>query len=78
MARLGLPSFHLLQDPLDYFAVVHHSSADTFDHVYPADLEQAATVLAWLLWKAAEATDPLPNGIPAYAVPGASSKPRVP
>lgn len=62
MAQIGLPAFQFIQDPLDYGSTVHHSSVDTFDHLRPQDLRQAALVLASVLWSAANADKPLPAG----------------
>jgi hypothetical protein len=59
--RLGLPAFQFVQDPLDYSTRVHHSNLDTFDHLRPDDLRQAAVVLATLLLDAANADYPMPR-----------------
>jgi carboxypeptidase Q len=63
MARLGLPAFQFIQDPLEYESRVHHSNLDTFDHLRPADLRQAAAVLAGTLLAAANADKPLPREV---------------
>lgn len=60
MSAIGLPAFQFIQDPLDYDTTVHHSSVDTFDHLRPQDLRQAAVILASVLWDAANADKPLP------------------
>lgn len=64
--RLGLPAFQFIQDPLDYSARLHHTNIDTFDHIRPDDLRQAATVMAGVLLQAANdkdtlAREPLPQ-----------------
>jgi len=65
MARLGLPAFQFVQDPLDYSSRTHHTSIDTFDRLRPDDLRQAAVVLATVLLQAAETDKPLPpNTLP--------------
>ncbi|TKD53394.1 M20/M25/M40 family metallo-hydrolase [Sphingomonas baiyangensis] len=70
MAALGLPAFQFVQDPLDYNSTTHHSSADTFDHLVPADMRQGAMVLAWMLLQAANADAPLPrNPLPRQPLP---------
>ena len=61
LSRLGLPAFQFIQDPLDYETRVHHSDLDTFDHLRPDDLRQAAVVLATLLLDAADSAQPLPR-----------------
>ncbi|WP_372917970.1 M20/M25/M40 family metallo-hydrolase [Sandarakinorhabdus sp.] len=60
MSAIGLPAFQFIQDPLDYETTVHHSSVDTFDHLRPQDLRQAAVILASVLWHTANADKPLP------------------
>ena len=44
--RVGLPGFQFVQDPADYFSHVHHTELDTYDHVVPEDLKQAAAIVA--------------------------------
>jgi len=61
MARIGLPAFQFIQDPLDYGSRVHHTNLDTVDHLRPDDLRQAAVILATLLLDAANADLPLPK-----------------
>lgn len=61
MQRVGLPGFQFIQDPLDYSARLHHTSIDTFDHLRPDDLRQASTVMAGMLWQAANDVDTLPR-----------------
>jgi carboxypeptidase Q len=63
MARLGLPAFQFIQDPLDYGSTVHHSSADSFDHLRPDDLRQAAAVMATLLLTAANSEQTVPANV---------------
>jgi hypothetical protein len=61
LSRLGLPAFQFIQDPLDYETRVHHTDLDTFDHLRPQDLRQAAVVLATVLAASANADKPLPR-----------------
>jgi len=63
LARLGLPAFQFIQDPLDYETRVHHTDIDTFDHLRPEDLRQAAVVLATVLLDAANSEAPLPRNV---------------
>jgi carboxypeptidase Q len=63
LSRLGLPAFQFIQDPLDYETRVHHSDLDTFDHLRPEDLRQAAAVLASVLLDAANRERPLPRKV---------------
>ena len=60
-SALGIPAFQFIQDPLDYGSRLHHTSADTFDHLKPADLRQGAVILATFLLQAANADKPLPR-----------------
>jgi hypothetical protein len=63
MARLGLPAFQFIQDPLDYGSQVHHTNLDTFDHMRTEDLRQAAVILATVLLQAAESDQPMPRNV---------------
>jgi carboxypeptidase Q len=63
LSRLGLPAFQFIQDPLDYESRVHHTDLDTFDHLRPEDLRQAAMVLATVLLDAANSDKPLPRKV---------------
>lgn len=63
LARMGLPAFQFVQDPLDYGSRTHHTSIDTFDRLRPDDLRQASVVLATLLLQAAETNKPLPPNV---------------
>lgn len=58
---VGLPGFQFIQDPLDYMTVTHHSSMDTYDHAVPADLIQAATVIAGVVAEEANAPEMMPR-----------------
>jgi len=60
-ARVGLPGFQFIQDPLDYMTATHHTSADTYDHAVPADLMQAAAVISSLVYDVANRPEPLPR-----------------
>ncbi|HTM94740.1 MAG TPA: M20/M25/M40 family metallo-hydrolase [Croceibacterium sp.] len=61
MQTIGLPGFQFIQDPLDYGRLTHHSNVDTLDHVPPDDIRQAATIMAAMLWQAANAEAVLPR-----------------
>lgn len=63
MARIGLPAFQFVQDPLEYGSRSHHTSVDTFDRLRTDDLRQAAVVMATLLLQAANADKPLPANV---------------
>jgi carboxypeptidase Q len=46
---VGLPAFQFIQDPL----ITQHCNMDSYDHLSPDDLKQAATVVAGLVYEAA-------------------------
>jgi hypothetical protein len=58
---VGLPGFQFIQDPLDYETRTHHSDVDVYDHAVPADLMQAAAVMASVLYNAANRDEKLPR-----------------
>ncbi len=60
MQQIGLPAYQFIQDPLDYFARLHHTNVDTLDHLRPADLRQASVVLAGILLQAANSEKTIP------------------
>jgi Zn-dependent M28 family amino/carboxypeptidase len=61
MQSVGIPAFQFIQDPLDYSSRIHHTSADSYDHLKIADLKQAAVIMSSFLWLAAEREEPLPR-----------------
>lgn len=61
MQAVGINAYQFIQDPLDYGSRLHQSSIDTYDHLRPDDLRQAATVMAGMLWAAANADRDLPR-----------------
>jgi carboxypeptidase Q len=72
--RVGLPGFQFIQDELDYMSHTHHTDADVYDHLEPADLEQASVLLAAFAWDAASRREmlprkPLPESALATAAP---------
>lgn len=62
-SRLGLPAFQFVQDPLDYETRVHHTDLDSFDHLRPEDLRQAAVIMAAVLLDAADAGSAMPRKV---------------
>jgi hypothetical protein len=57
---VGIPGFQFIQDGLDY-GVTHHSSVDSYEHLRPLDLEQAATIMAAFVYNAAMCDEMLPR-----------------
>ncbi len=79
MQTVGVPGYQFIQDPLDYGSRLHHTSLDSYDHLRPDDLRQAAVILASVLLSAANSDEPLPrmplptrpNPTDPYAYPAA-------
>lgn len=61
MQTVGVPGYQFIQDPLDYGSRLHHTSIDSYDHMKPDDLRQAAVILASFLLNAANSDEPLPR-----------------
>lgn len=61
MQTVGIPGFQFIQDPLDYGSRLHHTSIDSYDHLRPEDLRQAAIIMASFLLSAANSDEPLPR-----------------
>lgn len=61
---VGLPAFQFIQDPLDYDSRVHHSDLDIGDYLREADLQQAAVVMASVVYHVAMRDAPIPRGTP--------------
>ncbi|MEN1956292.1 M20/M25/M40 family metallo-hydrolase [Luteimonas changyuni] len=61
--RVGLPGFQFIQDRLDYFTNVHHTHLDTWDHVEPEDLKQAAAIVASFAYHAAMRDERMPRKV---------------
>lgn len=59
--EVGLPGFAFIQDPEDYFTRTHHSHLDSYDHVQPANIMQAAAIVAAFAYQAATRDDLLPR-----------------
>jgi carboxypeptidase Q len=59
--RVGIPTPLFLQDPLDYTTRTLHTTSDTFDHLIPEDLRQAAVVTATMLYNTAMRDELLPR-----------------
>ena len=58
---VGIPGFQFIQDPLDYFPNLHHTSQDVYDHCVPEDLIQSAVVMASFVYHAAMRDEMLPR-----------------
>ncbi|MGD0130893.1 MAG: M20/M25/M40 family metallo-hydrolase [Bryobacteraceae bacterium] len=59
--QVGLPGFQFIQDDVEYERITHHSNMDVYDHAVPADLMQAAAVIASVVYHAANRPELLPR-----------------
>lgn len=64
---VGIPGFQFIQDPLDYMTRTHHSNHDTYEHLAPEDLKQAAVIIAAFVYNTAMRKDMMPRKAPATA-----------
>jgi Zn-dependent M28 family amino/carboxypeptidase len=58
---VGIPGFQFIQDPIDYDTRTHHSNMDTYDHLVPDDLKQAATLVAAFVYNTAQRDEKIPR-----------------
>jgi hypothetical protein len=58
---VGLPGFQFIQDPIEYNTRTHHSNMDSYDHLVPDDLKQAATIVAAFVYDAAMRDQKIPR-----------------
>ncbi len=58
---IGIPGFQFIQDPLDYFPNLHHTSQDVYDHCVSEDIIQSAVVMASFVYQAAMRDEMLPR-----------------
>ena len=58
---VGVPGFQFIQDEIEYDTRTHHSNMDTYDHLIPADLMQAATIVASFVYNASQRDEMLPR-----------------
>jgi Zn-dependent M28 family amino/carboxypeptidase len=59
--RVGIPTPGFIQDPLDYHTRTHHTNMDTYEHLIPEDLRQAAVVAATMLYNTVMREEMLPR-----------------
>jgi carboxypeptidase Q len=70
----GVPAFAVVQDPAEY-RKTHHTESDTFDKVYPDEINQGAKVLAAWAYNVAMLPEILPRD-PKPAEPGMFESPE--
>ena len=73
---LGVPAFAVVQDEAEY-RKTHHTESDTFDKVYPDEINQGAKVLAAWAYNVAMLPEILPRN-PKPAPPGHVRRAPVP
>jgi Zn-dependent M28 family amino/carboxypeptidase len=59
--RVGVPGFQFIQDEIEYDTRTHHTNMDTYDHLVPEDLKQAAVIVASFVYNAAMRDEKLPR-----------------
>ena len=58
---IGIPGFQFIQDALEYDTRTHHTNMDTYDHLVPDDLKQAAIIVAAFVYNTAQRDDKIPR-----------------
>jgi carboxypeptidase Q len=59
--QVGISTPPFKQDPLDYETKTHHTNMDTYEHLIPEDLRQAAIIVATMLYNKAMRAELLPR-----------------
>ncbi len=58
---VGLPGFHLMQDPIEYRTRTHHTNMDVYEAVLEEDVKLSAAVVATLIYQAANRLEMIPR-----------------
>ena len=58
---VGIPGFQFIQDEIEYDTRTHHTNMDSYDHLVPEDLKQAAQMVAHFVYMAAMRDEKLPR-----------------
>ncbi|HNL66087.1 MAG TPA: M20/M25/M40 family metallo-hydrolase [Ferruginibacter sp.] len=58
---VGIPGFQFIQDEIEYDTRTHHTNMDTYDHLVPEDLKQAATIVASFVYNTAQRDEKIPR-----------------
>lgn len=73
---VGLPGFQFIQDPIDYDRRTHHYNMDVYDRLQDEDMKQAATVMAFFAYQAANRDGKFPRkGVQASGMQGPGGPP---
>lgn len=57
----NIPGFQFIQDQIEYNTRTHHTNMDSYDHLLPEDLKQAATIVASFVYNAAMRDQKIPR-----------------
>jgi Zn-dependent M28 family amino/carboxypeptidase len=63
---VGIPGFQFIQDPIEYGTRTWHTNQDFYERAQAADLKQASTIMASVLWHVAN----MEGRFPRKAEPG--------
>src|SRR6188768_1081491 len=58
---VGIPGFQFIQDQIEYNTRTHHTNMDTYDHLIPEDLRQAAIIVASFVYNTAQRDQKIPR-----------------
>lgn len=58
---VGIPGFQFIQDEIEYNTRTHHTNMDTYDHLVPEDLMQAATIVAAFVYNTSQRNEKIPR-----------------
>jgi hypothetical protein len=58
---VGIPGFQFIQDGLEYDTRTHHTNMDTYDHLVPEDLRQAAIIVATFVYNTSQRDEKIPR-----------------
>ena len=58
---VGIPGFQFIQDAIEYNTRTHHTNMDTYDHLVPDDLKQAATIIASFVYNTTQRDEKIPR-----------------
>jgi len=58
---VGIPGFQFIQDQIEYNTRTHHTNMDTYDHLVPEDLKQAATIVAAFVYNTSQRDQKIPR-----------------
>jgi len=57
----GIPAFQIIQDPMNYMTVTHHTTMDLLEYISEDDLKKNAVVIAWMVYNIANLEEKLPR-----------------